>query len=347
MENEIFIVIVAVLSFSLLWWGFKELPHERWQIMAAIPMRKIDGEKWDGVNLTYYGVFSANAYAAAMIILFILFGALKIDLRATLALFLVMMAFCIPMARILAMIVEKKVHTRTVGGAVFVGILIAPLSILIVNQIMCSGVSIPYMPAMASLAISYAFGEGLGRLACISFGCCYGRLLSECPPFLQKLFRKYYFIFSGRTKKIAYESGLDGKQVFPVQAITSSLYVMTGLVCSYLFLNGLYAISFLIAILVTQGWRFLSEIVRSDYRGQGRVSVYQLMSVGAIIYSLILWMWLPDSMITPTVIQGIRTLWQPDIIVILLFMWLGIFLHTGCSKVTGAILSFHVHTDKI
>lgn len=347
MENEIFIIIVAALSASLLWWGFKALPHERWQIMAAIPMRKIDGERWDGVNLTYYGAFTANAYVIAALILFILFGALKIDIQATVAIFLIMMVFCLPMARILAIIVEKKAHTRTVGGAVFVGILVAPLSVVIVNSIMGPEVLIPYIPAMAAFAISYAFGEGFGRLACISFGCCYGRPLSECPPLLQMLFRKYNFIFIGRTKKIAYESGLDGKQVFPVQAITSGLYVITGLVCSCLFLNGLYALSFLISVIVTQSWRLLSEIVRADYRGQGRISVYQIMSIVAVVYSLALWELLPDSNMMPAIMEGINTLWRPEIVILLLLVWLGIFFHTGCSKVTGSIMSFHVHTDKI
>ena len=347
MENEIFLLALAILSVFLLWWGFKVLPDERWQIVATVPVRKIDSERWDGVNITYYGVFSANAYLISMAMMFVLFGAIKIDIKASIVLVLIIMMFCLPMARIAAMIVEKKAHTRTVGGAVFVGILVAPLAILIVNKVMGSAISIPIMPAMAVLAISYSLGEGVGRLACISFGCCYGKPLSQCVPFLQMLFRKFNFIFSGKTKKIAYEGGLDGEHVFPVQAITAVLYIATGLICTYLFLNAHYAVSFLLSVLITQGWRFTSEIFRADYRGEGRFSVYQIMGIGTILYSSILWKWLPDSSMTANIMDGIRTLWQPEIIIFLQIVWLGIFLHTGCSKVTGATVSFHVHGNRI
>jgi hypothetical protein len=315
--------------------------------MATIPVRKIDPERWDGVNLTYYGVFSANAYLAAVAMMLVLFGAIKVDIKAAFALVLIMMAFCLPMARVIAMIVEKKAHTRTVGGAVFAGILVAPLAISIVNRIMGPATSIPIMPVMAALAISYAYGEGIGRLACISFGCCYGKQLSECAPFLQKLFGRRNFIFSGKTKKIAYESGLDGKHVVPVQAVTSVIYVATGIACTYLFLGAHYVPAFLVAVLVTQGWRSVSEIFRADHRGEGRISVYQIMGIAAIIYSFIIWKSSPDSSLTTDITEGLRTLWQPEIIIFLLLLWLGIFLHTGCSKVTGSIVSFHVHEDRI
>ena len=347
MENEIFLILLSILSGLLLWWGFKTLPGERWQIMATIPMRKIDSDRWDGLNLTYYGVFSANAYLISMAIMFVLFGAIKINVKTTFALVTIMLAICIPMARIVAIVVEKKAHTRTVGGAVFVGLLLAPLAIVAVNKVMGSAESVPVMPAMAALAISYSLGEGIGRLACISFGCCYGRALSECSPLMQRLFRYNNFIFSGKTKKIAYESGLDGECVFPVQAITSGLFTAIGLFCTYLFLNGYYAVSFLFSVLVTQGWRALSEIFRADYRGEGRISVYQIMGIVAIMYSFILWMWADDSNITANILEGIQRVWQPEVIIFLLLMWLGIFLHTGCSKVTGAIISFHVHRDRI
>ncbi|MGO9136579.1 MAG: prolipoprotein diacylglyceryl transferase family protein [Syntrophales bacterium] len=347
MENEIFVVILTVLFVCHLWWGFKALPDEQWQIMATVPVRKIDLDRWDGINLTYYGVFSANAYLVSVAIMLVLFGAIRIDMKATFALVLIMMAFCLPMARVIAMIVEKKAHTRTVGGAVFTGTLVAPVAISIFNRIMGPSISIPMMPAMAALAISYSYGEGMGRLACISFGCCYGQKLSECAPFLQTLFRKRNFIFSGKTKKIAYESGLDGEHVVPVQAVTSVLYIATGITCTYLFLNTHYVASFLFSVLVTQGWRTVSEILRADHRGEGRISVYQIMGITAIIYSLILWKWSPNSNPAADVTEGIRTLWQPEIIIFLLLLWLGIFLHTGCSKVTGSVVSFHVHEDRI
>jgi hypothetical protein len=347
MENEIFIVIIAFIFYGLQVWGFKALPDERWQIMATIPLRKIDSDRWDGLNLTYYGVFSAHAYLVSVAMMVVLFGSIGVDVKAAFVFIVVMLALCLPMARIVALIVEKKAHTRTVGGAVFVGTVLAPLAIVAVNNVMGAAEPIPMIPAMAALAISYSFGEGLGRLACISFGCCYGRALSECSPLVQRMFQAHNFIFSGKTKKIAYESGLDGERVFPVQAITSGLFTAVGLFCTYLFLNGYYAVSFLFAVFVTQGWRALSEIFRADYRGEGRVSVYQIMAVVAIVYSFILWDLSATSHIAAHIMEGIHTVWQPDVMLFLLLVWLGIFLHTGCSKVTGSTISFHVHGNRI
>ena len=347
MENEIFIVIIAFIFYGLQVWGFKALPGERWQIMATIPVRKIDSDRWDGLNLTYYGVFSAHAYLISVAMLFVLFGSIGVDVRTAFIMIIVMLALCVPMARIVAIVVERKAYTRTVGGAVFVGIVLAPLAIAAVNRFMSPAESVPLMPAMAALAISYSLGEGIGRLACISFGCCYGRALSECSPLVQRLFHAHSFIFSGKTKKIAYESGLDGERVFPVQAITSGLFTAVGLICTYLFLSGHYTVSFLFTVFVTQGWRALSEIFRADYRGEGKISVYQIMAVVAIVYSFILWGWSESSTITAHIREGIHTVWQPEVILFLLLMWVGIFLHTGCSKVTGSTISFHVHGDKI
>jgi hypothetical protein len=51
--------------------------------------------------------------------------------------------------------------------------------------------------------IAYAFGEGLGRLACISFGCCYGVALPEAHPLLRHMFDRWHFVFSGSMKKIS------------------------------------------------------------------------------------------------------------------------------------------------
>ncbi|HUH65050.1 MAG TPA: prolipoprotein diacylglyceryl transferase family protein [Syntrophales bacterium] len=347
MQNEIFLIVLAVGLMSHLFWGFRVLPGERWQILATIPVRKIDSVTWDGLNLTYYGLFSANAYLISMAIILVLFGAIGIGMRACVALILIMMVFCLPMAQIVAIVVEGKAHTRTVGGAVFGGLLIAPLAITIVNGAMGPEIALPMMPAAAALATSYSFGEGMGRLACISFGCCYGRRLSRCPSYIQSLFANYNFIFSGKTKKIAYESGLDGERVVPVQAVTAVLYTSTALVSTHLFLNALYASSFLLSVLVTQGWRFVSEIFRADYRGKGRVSVYQIMGIAAIVYALVLWRCSAESQASAHVLEGIRILWQPEAIIFLLFVWVGIFLHTGCSKVTGSVVSFHVHENRI
>ena len=81
------------------------------------------------------------------------------------------------------------------------------------------------------------------------------------------------FVFSGKTKKIAYAHGLDGQKVIPVQALTSLIFCASGLAGVYLFLEGHYQTAFLQAVVVTQFWRFVSELLRADYRGEGKISV--------------------------------------------------------------------------
>ncbi len=54
---------------------------------------------------------------------------------------------------------------------------------------------------MAVLSIGYTFGESLGRLACLSFGCCYGKPLSQCSEQIRNLFEHFNVVFTGETKK--------------------------------------------------------------------------------------------------------------------------------------------------
>jgi hypothetical protein len=75
-------------------------------------------------------------------------------------------------------------------------------------------------------------------------------------------------------KKISYASGLEGKQVIPIQALTCLLYVGVGLIATLLFLKGNYDVAFVSSMAVTQGWRILSEVLRADYRGNGKITAY-------------------------------------------------------------------------
>lgn len=55
------------------------------------------------------------------------------------------------------------------------------------------------IPIMAAMAVAYTLGEGLGRLGCISFGCCYGKAIDTCHPLVRRIFSKTPFIFKGAT----------------------------------------------------------------------------------------------------------------------------------------------------
>jgi hypothetical protein len=261
-----------------------------------------------------------------------------------------MLGCCVPASRLVARIVEKKAHTFTVGGAVFVGILVTPAVILLINRTIGAALAfhIPLMPAYAAIAIAYAFGEGLGRLACISFGCCYGKPLADSSEFLRRLFSGRGFIFFGGTKKIVYAGGLEATEVIPIQAITAVLYSVCGLISAGLFLISHHTTAFLLATVVTQGWRSISETMRADYRGEGNVSAYQIMGVIGVVYAVaVTLLYAQGSTGLPDLQAGLKSLWNPALILFLQGIWLLIFLYTGRSTVTGATLSFHVNRDRI
>jgi hypothetical protein len=181
----------------------------------------------------------------------------------------------------------------------------------------------------------------------VSFGCCYGKPLSSCHPRLARLAAPVALIFTGKTKKIAYASGLDGVKVLPVQGITYLLYTGTGIICTVLFLRASYGAAFIIALGVTQGWRVCSEFLRDDYRGAGRFSVYQAMGVLAIIYGGWVVAYFDGSTPRPELARGLETLWSPAPLLALQLIWVVIFCYTGLSRVTAATMSFHVNVEQV
>ena len=184
MNNAMVTLALGSCCASLLAWGFVVLPRERWQIIAAAPLEKGEGDSWSGLNLTWYGALSATAYVVAAAVFLALMGAVGVPVLLATALTGGMLAVCVPASKLIAMAVEKKAHTFTVGGASFAGLLLLYPLILCLNKLVGGffTVTLPFVPSLAALAVAYAFGEGIGRLACISFGCCYGKPLDGCPP---------------------------------------------------------------------------------------------------------------------------------------------------------------------
>jgi hypothetical protein len=152
----------------------------------------------------------------------------------------------------------------------------------------------------------------------------------------------------GKTKKVAYAGGLEGQKVFPVQALTSCLYVGVGLAGILLFLTSHFLAAFLLPLFTTQCWRSISETLRADYRGTGKVTRYQIMSVLSTLYALGIPLFIPTVPTTPPqILTGLQTLWHPGMILFLQVLWLAVLLYTGRSMVTGSTLTFHVHEGKI
>src|SRR5262245_29019190 len=107
-------------------------------------------------------------------------------------------------------------------------------------------------------------------------------------------------------------------------------------------------LAFMLTIAVTQGWRSLSETLRADYRGGGRISAYQVMGVLAILLALSLLYLLPaEGAPTVDLPAGIEAAWHPAVVLFLQGLWALVFLLFGKSMVTGAEISFHLRHDRI
>ncbi len=350
MVNELGILGVLLLYAALFAWAFRALPREGWQFVASVPQHKGPDGRWIGTNLTYYGVFTAGGVAVAVATVVVLMGALSIPLIVTGMVSAILLACCVPAAKLMARTIEAKANTFTIGGAAFAGIIIAPWALLLTDFLAnhAFGIRIPLLAPLAVLAIAYAFGEGTGRLACISFGCCYGKPLSLSPGRLTNLFRTHHFAFAGTTKKAAYESGLEAVPVIPIQAITAIVFVGAGLLGTALFLHGHIVAAFLVTWLLTQAWRAVSEFFRADYRGAGSLSTYQVLAVVGALYGLTIPLVIAEeTAIRPDLLAGLHALWNPAVILSIQAVWLAIFLYTGRSKVTASTMAFSVLRDHI
>jgi hypothetical protein len=344
MMEVLFLSVLACVLAILFSWGFRHLPDERWQMMAAIPLRKGGQNWWQGLNVTYYGFFIATSLMTSLALLLVLLGAMGISLPGVMLAILMVMACCLPAARLVAMAVEKKRHTFTVGGASFVGIIVAPWSIMVTNKLLAPyDCVLPVMPVLAAMSTAYTLGEGLGRLACISFGCCYGKPVRDCSRMLQRLFSRFGCVFTGETKKVAYEAQLTGEKLVPIQALTCILYTSGALIGCALFLVGWFTYALIFTISLTQIWRVLSEALRADFRGFGRISSYQKMSIAGVLYVIAVALLIPsDTYAVPHIARGMMALWNPAVIFGLQFSWLIFFVTFGRSTVTTSAISFEL-----
>ncbi len=336
-----FVFALGVILAWFLKWGFTHLPGERWQMLAVVPRRK-DGQLWQGTNLTYYGFFIATGQLLAIILFISLLASMYASIYGGLLIVLAILSCCIPAARLIAMVVEKKRHTFTIGGASFLGILIAPWVVMGVESLLADqGSFLPIIPVLAAMSIAYTLGEGLGRLGCISFGCCYGKPLKDCHPLLQKFFARKNFIFHGATKKVAYEGRLLGERLIPIQAVTCVVYTGGALAGAFLFLFGCFTEALLLTVILTQLWRIFSETLRADFRGFGRISAYQKMGMISTLYMLVVTFCIPaPHYIEPEIVNGLDKLWNPALILTLQLVWAVSFLVFGRSTVTTASVSF-------
>lgn len=349
---ELFFLGGCGLLFStLLCWGFKFLPRERWQMMAVVPRHKHEDERWHGTNLTFYGFFIATSQLFAITLLLILFGSLEISMPGALLATGILLMVCVPASKIVAILVERKRHTFTIGGASFVGVVLAPWCIIFTSFLLTrlSGhPNMPVIPMLAAMATCYTLGEGLGRLGCISYGCCYGKPVSDCSPIMQKVFRRLNFCFTGTNKKAVYEGKLSGRELVPIQAITAIIYTTTSLISASLYLHSMFIPALLVPIMVTQGWRIISETMRADFRGFTKISAYQKMGLIAIVYMILIVLVIPTgATAVPSLKAGLAFFWHPGIILGLQTMWLFFLFFYGKSTITIAEVKYNLLEEHI
>jgi len=347
MLNFVFIAGLAAGLALLLSWGIRTLPSERWQMLAVVPIAKTTDSSWRGMNLTYYGFFSATGTTFGIGIMLLLLASIHAPIVVGIALVLMVGVVCVPASRLIARAVERKRNTFTIAGAAFVAALILPwLAIALCWKF--PAIASP-LQILAATGIGYALGESIGRLACLSFGCCYGIPLHQARPFIARLFEKRNLVLHGATKKAAYASGLAGEPLVPVQAITSGVFAAAGVAGCALFLTGSFRLAALIPCLGVWLWRACSEWLRADYRGASRVSAYQVMSVFAAAYSTAFIALLPSAApgATPDLQAALAHVNTAATLPTLQIVWLALFLYYGRSRVTASLLSFHVVRENV
>jgi hypothetical protein len=330
--------------FAFIAWGGRALPGEHWQMLASVPLMKNQDGAWQALNLTWYGALSALAYTLAVAVAVVLLGSVGMGLSGLALMVAGMLGLCIPAAKIVARLVEGKANTLSVGGAAFVGIIVAPVVAWAVVALTKTGA---VLPALAALAIAYAVGEGVGRLACLSFGCCYGRPVESLPRPWQRIFQRWNIVFHGQTKKAAYAHGLCGRPLVPVQLMTAYLYCLSACVGMAFFVSGSFSAAMIIPLVVTQVWRVLSEFFRADYRGEQKISAYQIMAAAGVVYGLAPALLLSAHDVAVNAGQGLAALWSVPVLLLLQGVFLLVFLYTGRSSVTGSQVRFFVKEGEI
>jgi len=349
MTNSLFFAVFSGLAILYLAWGWRILPREQWQVLASVPRTKQTDGSWQGVNFTYYGLLTANAYALSIFVYLLLTSSIHVPIGAAVLVLLISLFICVPASRWVARLVEGKQNTFTIGGASFLAILFLPLLITSLNLALprFDGRPIPFLGTLAAISIAYAIGESLGRLACVSFGCCYGKPVDEAPSWIRPLFRNLNFRFEGPIKKASYEGKNENRPLVPVQAVTSTVLLATALIGIALFLAGHFAVSLLTTIGITQAWRLASEFLRADFRGTRKFTAYQWMAAGSVLYVTAVVVLSPASPVSiPSLSEGFSFI-NVGTILLVQGIWAATFIYTGRSTVTGSTLNLHVRNEQI
>jgi prolipoprotein diacylglyceryltransferase len=355
MTDELaFIAVLSVAMAALLAWSLRNLAADRWQIIAALPVAPQGpgrDEGWRGVNFTYYGFFLATAITLSAALALTLAASIGVGPVHTTLLIVPLLGVGVYASGLVARVLEKKASTFTVVGAVVIVLVLTPWHIVLVDRLEAlwtddttARMALPVLPLMAVFAVAQCFGEAIGRLGCVSFGCCYGTPVRESGLLGRRLFTPMAFAYHSHTKKAVYEGRHAGEKLVPIQGVTATICVLVGLLGAALFLAGRYGLALLLTVGLTQGWRVLSEYWRADVRRLiAGLSAYQWIALAALPYvTLCVWL-LRDAQ--PPIVHlrlGLTAMWDPAVILSLQALWLATFYRYGKSSVTGSTVTFHL-----
>jgi hypothetical protein len=353
MTIEFTLLTLAIIGFISLRWAFKHLPEERWQFFDVLPIARTE-RGWQGVNITYYGIISALAYCIAIALFVFLCGAAK-QSALLVSLFLAgLLAVAIPASKLIARWVEGSRATFTVSGALFVTCLVSPAVFYAVNALgHWWNVTALHAPAViAAATISYCLGEAVGRLGCLSFGCCYGKPLADAGPIEQLIYARTATTYRGSLKKIAYASNLESVPVIAVQSVASVVLFALCLIGLWLFWSQSFAAALVVSLGGSQVWRVYSESLRADDRGETSATsgftAYQWMALLTTVVTLIAAWRLSE--LSPTMLvatSGFDALLRADVVFALQLLFIGIVWFMGRSTVTGAHLQLLLFREKL
>lgn len=334
------IYFITSLFFSvfllIIIWGLKNLSRDEFQFFCAIPYKKIEENTYEGTNITFYGIISALSCSASVFLFLVLIK--FIDFPLKLAYFILITIFLTGLyaSRTLAYIIEKRKDTLTIGGATFVsGIISVPLIYFFIKSFNINETY--FLPVLTALTTSYTFGEGLGRLACISFGCCYGKPAERYPK-LPKILKIKFF---SETKKAVYDSNYKNLELINIQGIVVCLFTILAILSVILIMLEKFKIALLISFTMPAIVRFFSEFFRDDNRGINyKLSTYQFFSLILVIYSLI-FLYIFKPLETKIYIKSTIFFSNTELI-ILTALFFTTLIHSGVSKVTASKISFNL-----
>lgn len=348
---EFGLLMLGLAAFIVFRWGFRTLPHEAWQIAIAVPARinGTDGRIWPAINFTFYGLISAVAYGLSVWLFVFLIGAMGQPVVPAVAFASLLLVVGIPASKVVARWVEG-IPGHTIGGAVF-AVIISALPAMTATRWLAAAFELPSFNAgivMAAACISYVLGEAIGRLACLSFGCCYGKPIDDCTSLQKALYSRFTETYRGRFKKISYASGLNDKPVVAVQAIASALLFSIFLLSLWLFWKGQIAASIVASLGLSQLWRTYSEQLRADFRGREGFTLYQAMALaGACLSVVFAWLYggSNTALSTASAYRGWLAATQAEVIVASQLLAFSIVFYMGRSSVTSSRLELLLHHE--